>query len=64
MIECCKTCHYLGSVRKYPIYQEVLTNVCLYFIVEDFEDYILEVKGHDVCECWTRRRTDNERKAD
>ena len=54
--ECCKTCNYFGAVRQYPTYQKVLTNVCLYFLMTDFEDYILEVKEHDMCECWTRRR--------
>lgn len=61
MSECCKTCHYLGSIRKYPTYQDVLTNVCLYFIVEYFEDYILEVKEHDRCECWLERKMENEK---
>ena len=57
--ECCQTCHYFGAIRKHPTYQEVLTNVCLYFIVEHFKDYILEVKEHDMCECWTKRSAED-----
>lgn len=56
--ECCNTCEYFCKVRKYPIYQEVLTNVCVLFLVQDNEDYILETTEHDMCECWRERRTD------
>ena len=63
MDECCKNCHYFCEVRKHPTYQEVLTHICAYFIVEEQTDYILETTEHDMCECWTERK-DNERKAD
>lgn len=57
--ECCKTCEYFCQVRKYPTYQEVLTNICVVMLVQENADYILEVKEHDMCECWTERRAED-----
>lgn len=55
MNECCTTCRFFCKVRKSPTYQDVLTNVCAYFLVMDNEDYILEVEPNDMCECWTEQ---------
>ena len=54
--ECCKTCNYFCQVRKHPTYQEVLTNICVFFLVQDRENYILETTENDRCECWLERR--------
>ncbi len=63
MDECCNNCYYCCAVRKYPTFQEVLTHICVLFVVEEQSDYIIETTGNDLCECWTERK-DNERKAD
>ena len=57
--ECCNTCKYFCKIRKHPIYQEVLTNVCILFLVQNDKDYILETTEHDMCECWTKRRAED-----
>ena len=57
--ECCKTCNFFCKVRKHPTYQEVLTHICTYFLVQEKADYILETTENDMCECWTERK-DNE----
>lgn len=54
MHECCRTCHYFREVRKYPTYREVLTPVCMFHIVEEHIDYIMEVAENDMCECWMK----------
>jgi hypothetical protein len=53
--ECCKTCNYCCSVRKHPTYQEILTHICVFFLVQEGADYILEVAEDDVCECYSKR---------
>ena len=61
MDERCGTCNYFCEVRKHPTYQEVLTHICVFFLVTDKEDYILETTEHDVCECYSKlRRTNND----
>ena len=55
--ERCKNCEYFCEVRKHPTYQEVLTHICVYFVVEDQSDYILEAKENDMCECWKERKS-------
>lgn len=56
MDERCGTCNYCCEVRKHPTYQEVLTHICVYFLLQDREDYILETTEYDVCECWSERK--------
>ena len=55
MNECCKTCNYCCEVRKFPVYQEVLTKVCIYHVITSYERYILEVNDNDRCECYMER---------
>lgn len=55
MNECCGTCHYFCEVRRHPTYQDIITHICVYFLVEDNVDYILEITEHDMCECWKKR---------
>ena len=55
MDECCKTCNYFCKVRKHPTYQGVLTHICVLFLVEEREDYIIEVSENDRCECWKKK---------
>ena len=55
MYECCKTCNYCCSVRKHPTYQEILTHICVFFLVQEGADYILEITEDDVCECYSKR---------
>ena len=43
MYECCKTCNYCCSVRKHPTYQEILTHICVFFLVQEGADYIPSV---------------------
>lgn len=59
MNECCKNCYFFRPVMKHPTYQEVLTHICDYFIVQEQAAYILETTENDVCECWTERRDNN-----
>lgn len=54
MYECCKTCHYFREVRKYPTYQEVLTHICLFHVIEENIDYVMETVENDMCECWLK----------
>ena len=56
MDERCGTCNYCCEVRKHPTYQEVLTDICVYLLLQDREDYILETTEYDVCECWSERK--------
>ena len=56
MNECCETCSYCCAVRKHPTYQEILTHICVFFLLHDHEDYILEIDGYDVCECYSERK--------
>ena len=55
MDERCVTCEYFCEVKKYPIYKDVLTHICVYFLLVDKEDYILETTEDDRCECWKER---------
>lgn len=54
MSKCCRTCNYFCEVRKHPTYQEVLTHICVFFLVEEREGYILETTEDDVCECYMK----------
>lgn len=56
MDECCGTCNYFCKVRKWPTYEEVLTHICVLFLLQDKEDYILETTEYDVCECYSERK--------
>ena len=56
MDECCKNCHFFCAVRKHPTYQEELTHICTYFLVQAERDYILETTEYDMCECWALDR--------
>ena len=56
MNECCGTCEYFCAVRKHPTYQEVLTHICTFFLLQDREDYIFETTENDVCECYCKRK--------
>ena len=53
--ECCETCRYFYSVRKWPTYEEVLTHICTCFLIDEGADYIIEVGENDMCECYKRR---------
>ena len=48
----CGTCKYFCEVRKSPTYQEILTHICVLFIVEEGTDYIIETSENDICECY------------
>ena len=52
MKECCKTCNYCFEVKKRPAYQEVLTHICTFFLLQENSGYIMEVAEDDVCECY------------
>lgn len=54
MHERCETCRYFCEVKKHPIYQEVLTHICVLHLIEDHIDYILETTKDDICEGWTK----------
>jgi len=59
MAECCKTCRFFCTVRKHPTYQEALTHICVYFLVKDNVDYILETTEYDRCECYAEREEED-----
>ena len=61
MTEHCETCNYFYAVRKYPIYEEVLTHICVFFLLQEGADYILETTENDMCECYMKRRTENKK---
>ena len=44
MDERCETCNYFCEVRKYPAYKDVLTHICVYFLLVDKEDYLLAME--------------------
>lgn len=52
MNECCKTCNYCCEVKKFPIYQEVLTKICVLHLLQSGEAYIVEVTDDSRCECY------------
>ena len=52
MKECCGTCNYCCEVRKHPTYQEVLTHICTFFLLQEGSGYIMEVTENDMCECY------------
>ena len=52
MSECCGTCNYCCEVRKRPTYQEVLTHICVYFLLQEGSGYIMEVTEDDMYECY------------
>lgn len=52
MNERCGTCNYCCEVRKHPTYQEVLTHICTFFLLQEGSGYIMEVMENDVCECY------------
>ena len=53
--ECCKTCKYCCEVRKRPTYQEILTHICVGFLLQEGSDYILEVAEDDICEEYVKK---------
>lgn len=55
MDECCGTCHYFAKVRKWPVFDEILTHICILSFIEDGREYITEAKESDRCECWRER---------
>ena len=52
MKKCCKTCNYCFAVKKRPVYQEVLTLICTFFLLQENSGCIMEVDDDDVCECY------------
>ena len=56
MDECCKNCSYFYAVRKSPTYQEILTHICVFFLMTEKENYILETTDNDMCECYVERK--------
>lgn len=56
MNECCKTCAFRCAVRKSPTYEEILTYICVYFLMTERADYLLETEDYDMCECYSKRK--------
>ena len=50
--ECCRTCHYFCKVRKWPVFDEILTNVCVLSLMKFGVYCIDEVTENDMCECY------------
>lgn len=48
--ECCANCKHCAEVRKRPIYDSILTKICLYYKNTEDAHYILEVDDTDMCE--------------
>lgn len=53
--ECCKNCKYCAEVKKYPLYNSILTKICLYYVYTEREHFILEVTDNDTCEVFTSK---------
>lgn len=53
--ECCKNCIYCAEVKKWPAYNEVATNVCIYFVCTEDSKYIHEVHDNDRCEVFRHK---------
>ena len=51
----CVNCIYCAEVRKRPVYNTVLTKICLFFAKEENYPYILEVFDTDRCECFKNK---------
>ena len=58
--ECCGNCNYFCKVRKASNRQEILTHICVLFLVQDKEDYVIETKEDEMCECWMKERLKDE----
>ena len=48
--ECCANCVHCAEVRKRPIYDIILTKICLYHKNTENTNFILEVYDFDKCE--------------
>jgi hypothetical protein len=48
--ECCANCIHCVEVRKRPVYDSILTKICLYHKNTENDDFILEVYDFDKCE--------------
>ena len=55
MDECCATCNYCCEVKAWPTFENVLTHVCVFHLVEWKVGYITESSPYDRCECWKKR---------
>ena len=48
--ECCANCKHCAEVRKRPVYDSILTKICLYHKNTENDTFILEVYDFDKCE--------------
>ena len=64
MDECCGTCNYFCKVKKWPVFDEVLTHICINPFVLSGTDYICEANENDRCECWEEREVSMKYKID
>jgi hypothetical protein len=53
--DCCKNCAYCAEVRKWPLYNTIVTKCCIYYVLTERSDYILEVTDTDRCEVFRHK---------